>query len=396
MNIVLLTNILNPYRKAFYDELFRQCTEKGHIFHVLVMSAEEYNREWHYEDYQGPYSILLQCKAFRIGHLPIYINQDLYRQMSKLKPDIVIMAGGYMLPSVWKASSYKKKLGYQTFFWSESHLDEKREYRRMTLFLREKIRKQFYRKFDGFWYPGEKALQFIQKYSNEDAEYFQIPNLIDNTKFLKKTEAITQNPDWKQGSAKLKEKYNISQDKKILFAPMRLHWSKGLIPFMKLLHQTTGAEKVQLVVAGSGEAEAEKEIQNAAAELGIDLKLLGYQEEPQIIELYYAADAFFLPSVSDPSPLTCVEALWCGKPMLVSEYVGNYPEVIRQGENGYMFRYSNEAEALGIIAKFILQTEEWYKKASVISRQIAQEHFALDKVTADLLQNMKLTKEAEK
>ena len=48
MNIVLLTNILNPYRKAFYDELAKQCDEMGHAFHVLVMSEKEYNREWKY------------------------------------------------------------------------------------------------------------------------------------------------------------------------------------------------------------------------------------------------------------------------------------------------------------------------------------------------------------
>ena len=30
--------------------------------------------------------------------------------------------------------------------------------------LREKIRKKFYQKVDGFWYPGEKALAFVEKY----------------------------------------------------------------------------------------------------------------------------------------------------------------------------------------------------------------------------------------
>ena len=183
MTIVLLTNILNPYRKAFYDELSKQCKERGDSFRVLVMSAREYNREWEYDDYKAEYSILLKNRTFRIKHLPIYFNQDLKFRLEELQPDVVVMAGGYMLPSVWKACKYKKRLGYKTFFWSESHLDERRDYDSLVLMIREYIRKRFYPMFDGFWYPGEKALEFIKKYANPDAKFCRIPNLIDNVKF---------------------------------------------------------------------------------------------------------------------------------------------------------------------------------------------------------------------
>ena len=107
-----------------------------------------------------------------------------------------------------------------------------------------------------------------------------------------------------------------------------------------------------------------------------------------IIELYYAADAFFMSSLSDPSPLTCVEALWCGKPLFVSEYVGNYPEVIKQGENGYMYRYSDEQEAVKLLDAFVSASDDWKKKASEISLQIASERFDLEQVTRRLLTEM--------
>ena len=377
MNIVLLTNILSPYRKAFYDELSKQCKEMGHLFYVLVMSESEYNREWHYEEYKGDYSILLKCKTFRIKHLPIYWNPDLKKRLQEISPDIVVMAGGYMLPSVWKACRYKRRMKYKTYFWSESHLDERRTYDSFILKIRECIRKMFYRKFDGFWYPGEKALQLIQKYAKSGVEYYHIPNLIDNQKFQEKLRVQKSSKD------EIKQKYGLSMSKTILFAPMRLNWVKGLEPFMEIVSRSENRDRIQLAVAGNGELK--EELRKKAVELSVDLKLLGYHEEKDIIELYYAADAFFMSSLSDPSPLTCIEALWCGKPLFVSEYVGNYPEVIKQGENGYMYRYSDEQEAVKLLDEFVSAPDAWKKKASEISLQIATEDFDLERVSRRLL-----------
>lgn len=380
MNIVLLTNILNPYRKAFYDELYRQCKEKENQFHVLVMSPGEYNREWKYDDYKGDYTVLLKCRAYRIKHLPIYHNPDLKKRLKELSPDIVIMAGGYMLPSVWKACRYRKELHYKIYFWSESHLDEKREYSSGLLKIREKIRRSFYKKFDGFWYPGEKARQLIQKYAKPNAEYYQIPNLIDNDKFLDGVEK------GKLSGTEIREKYHLSLDKKLFFAPMRLHWVKGLIPFLEIIKESKHKEQIQVAVAGNGELE--EEIREKAEEYGVDLKLLGYCEEEKVIELYRAADVFFMSSLSDPSPLSCVEAIWCGLPLFVSEHVGNYPEVVRQGQNGYVYSYSDKKQAVEYLDDLMEKDPAWYQRAAEISRTIAGECFEIRRATEKLLREM--------
>lgn len=380
MNIVLLTNILNPYRKAFYDELYKKCGERGHYFSVLVMSSKEYNREWEYEDYKGEYSILLRCRTYRLKHLPFYVNPDLKTKLEKLAPDMIIMAGGYMLPSLWKACRYQKKYKYKTYFWSESHLDEKREYRSGLLKVRDIIRERFYKKFDGFWYPGEKALQLIERYAKPKAECYRIPNLIENQKF---SDALKND---KSSREEIRKKYCLSDEKTVFFAPMRLNWVKGLIPFLEIVEQSEYKDRLQIAVAGSGELE--KEIREKAEELKIDLKLLGYCEEEKIIELYRAADVFFMSSLSDPSPLSCVEAVWCGLPLFVSEHVGNHPEVVRQGKNGYVYSYNNAKQAVMYLDELMGNDKEWYKTAGEVSKEIAKNEFELEKVTERLLKEM--------
>lgn len=379
MKMVLLTNILSPYRRVFFDEIALQCKKVGDTFSVLVMSPEEYDREWHYEEYKTEYTILLKCKTFRIKHIPIYINVDLKEKLESLKPDIVIIAGGYMLPSAWKASKIVGKQGGRLLFWSESHLGEKRQYGCLILWIRERVRRSFYSKFEGFLYPGEKAKQFIECYAGINVKYYFIPNLIDNRKFLKISEHCGEKYE-------IRKKYGLNCHKFIMFSPMRLTWVKGLEPFMDLFVKSGCSEKVQLVVAGTGELY--EKLQNKAKKLKIDLKLLGYHEERDIIELYNGADCFLMPSLSDPSPLSCVEAIWCGLPILVSEHVGNSPEIVEEGINGYVFSYENRKEAQEKIRKIVNASSEWLEKASMRSREIAQERFELKKMTKNLIDSL--------
>ena len=78
-----------------------------------------------------------------------------------------------------------------------------------------------------------------------------------------------------------------------------------------------------------------------------------------------------MPSLSNPNPLTCIEALWCGLPLLVSTHVGNYPEVIRIGKNGFVFDYSKPEEAVNIISQVIASSSEWRTNAKKVSLDIA-------------------------
>lgn len=383
MRVLILTNILNPYRKAFFDEMNRQLESAGGSLRVLVMSRTEYDRQWKYEEYATDYSVLLKCWSFRVRNLPFYFNKDLEQRIAEFKPDVLVMDGGYMLPSNWKCLKLQKKYGYKLHFWSESHLSQQNSYHSLTKFVREMIRKSFYQKVDGFWYPGEKALAFVKKYCKANAELYQLPNLIEYRKFLFPDD-ITEEERKKQRDT-VREKYGIDKEKRMWFAPMRLHWHKGLIPFMELFAKVDGYQDVQLVVAGEGTKEAKEEIRSKAKELDVNLNLVGYHGEEETIKLYHAADAFFLPSVSDPSPLTCIEALWCGLPLLVSEYVGNAPEVVEHGENGYVFSFENQSCGAEMIREFMNRDVDWMSKASSKSLELAKERFGLENVTSRLL-----------
>ena len=120
----------------------------------------------------------------------------------------------------------------------------------------------------------------------------------------------------------------------------------------------------------------------------MDLRLLGYKEQEEIIKLYALADCFLLPSISDPNPLTVIEALWSGLPLLLSSNVGNYPETIKIGENGFVFKHNGKEKAVELIDKLIISDKTWRDNASKVSLEIARQHYTSKLVIDNLLEQL--------
>lgn len=358
MKIVLYTNILTPYRKYFYDLFYQECRDNGDTFLVLVMAENENNRSWYYKDFETNYTRLLSGKTISRVETYIHINNHLKKTLEEINPDVVIASGSYLCPGTWEVANLKNKLNYKLYFWSESHLGEARQYGGFKIAIREYLRTRFYKKFDGFLCPGKLAFNFVEKYSKKDAIKVLLPNLVDESLFTKE--------DYQVDS--LCERLHTN-NKIIMFTPARLSEVKGIGPFMELLAQAKNHKEVSLIIAGSGLLA--DQLKNRAAELAIDAYFIGPKKQEEIACLYKNTDIFVLPSLSDPNPLTCVEALWSKKPLLVSNHVGNYPEVIQQGENGFMFSYAEEENAVCIIEEMISKSEEWRMKAGKKSYEIA-------------------------
>jgi glycosyltransferase involved in cell wall biosynthesis len=76
-------------------------------------------------------------------------------------------------------------------------------------------------------------------------------------------------------------------------------------------------------------------VERRAHELGVmrETLFLGYQED---VAPYYAAfDAFVLPSGNEGTPVTTIEALAAGRPVVATR-VGGVPDVVRDGEDGFL------------------------------------------------------------
>jgi glycosyltransferase involved in cell wall biosynthesis len=76
-------------------------------------------------------------------------------------------------------------------------------------------------------------------------------------------------------------------------------------------------------------------VERRAHELGVmrHTLFLGYQEE--VARFYAAVDAVVLPSINEGTPVTAIEALAAGRPVVATR-VGGVPDVVRDGEGGFL------------------------------------------------------------
>lgn len=370
MKIVLYTNILTPYRKHFYDLFYEECKSNGDEFYLWIMAETENNRNWHYRDFKAEYATLLPGKTISHGETYIHINTSLQRIIKEIDPDIVIASGSYLCPGVWQIAKWKDRYNYKALFWNESHLGESRDFNSLKYKIRETMRKVFYKKFDGFLYPGKLAKQLVETYANTKAYYIQLPNLIDE-----KLYAL--------------DKKNLDRDneKTVMFCPARLSPVKGIGEFMDILSASKYKEKAKIYVAGDGELK--QTLIDKATQLGLDVHFVGPKSQMEVIDFYKKANIFLLPSLSDPNPLSCIEASWARLPLLVSNHVGNYPEIIMQGKNGYVFSYQDKEEAVHIIDEILCKNSEWLINASEMSRQNAEKIFDSRKTVSRVVEELR-------
>lgn len=376
MRIVIITNILSPYRRFFFDELNKYLEKIDVQFNVILMADTERGRSWKYEDLKTDYTIKLPNKTLYIkDDIFIHINCGLEEKLKSLKPDIVIVGGGYLFPSVWNTIRLQKKLKYKLLFWSESHLNSEKGYSSFKVRVREKIRQVLYNSFDGFLYSGDMSKKLIDFYCNKDKEMYLVPNLVDEEQF-KKADFIRET-----SKKSLRERYNIDFDRYIFICPARLEKVKGIEEFISIYQNISREclDKATLLICGDGELR--ESISRLIESINnVDIRLLGNKSQQELIELYSLSDCFLLPSLSDANPLTCIESLWSGLPLLVSEHVGNHPEVVSEGENGYVFNYKDTLNAKEKIEKLIRSDDNWKKAARNKSKEIALERFESRKI----------------
>ncbi len=65
--------------------------------------------------------------------------------------------------------------------------------------------------------------------------------------------------------------------------------------------------------------------------------LLGHINSQELANMYKVSNALILPSFSDPSPLTVIEALYMKLPIILSNRCGNHFEAVIENLNGYLF-----------------------------------------------------------
>jgi glycosyltransferase involved in cell wall biosynthesis len=106
-----------------------------------------------------------------------------------------------------------------------------------------------------------------------------------------------------------------------------------------------------------------------------NIEYLGYKEGKDLWNFVQNASFIIVPSECyENNPLTVIEAYANGKPVIASE-IGGIPEIIIEGQTGYLFKMGDVNELSKTIIKASQITQAQYEVMSINARNFAKRYF---------------------
>ena len=171
------------------------------------------------------------------------------------------------------------------------------------------------------------------------------------------------------------------EDVFIVSTVARLTWEKGVDVLLEGFARAVKVEpRLRLVIVGDGPQGVWLRERIAAEGLGDQVRLLGYVENAR--SLLGAFDAFALPSRTEGWPLSIMEAMAAGLPVVASG-VGGIPELVLGGQCGILVEpgeVNQLKDALVDLARDPIKARKLGQKAALHARKHFSAQIMVDRV----------------
>lgn len=254
-----------------------------------------------------------------------------------------VLALGWHLKSMIQGILAAKRLGMATLVRGDSQLATPRS--QLKKLIKAATYPHLLRAFDAALCVGIHNRTYFEHYGYPSTRLFHSPHCIDTERFRKGATA--------EARAILRNRFDIGEDERVvLFAGKLLPFKRPLDIAAALGMLLQQGKRYRLMVAGSGPLD--QDLMQSALALGIDLTLLGFQNQTEMPAAYGASDLLVLPSSGRETwGLVANEALACGLPIIVSDQVGCAPDLAADGIVGRVFPVGDiRALATAIEARF--------------------------------------------
>jgi glycosyltransferase involved in cell wall biosynthesis len=138
----------------------------------------------------------------------------------------------------------------------------------------------------------------------------------------------------------------------------RLCEQKGQLLLIEAVRMLTERQiAFELVLAGDGEMRAA--IERLIAQYGLEnrIRITGWISSTQVREEILGARGLVLPSFAEGLPVVIMEALALRRPVLTT-YVAGIPELVRHGENGWLFPAGSVEELTDALQAYLALPDE--------------------------------------
>lgn len=175
------------------------------------------------------------------------------------------------------------------------------------------------------------------------------------------------------------------QDKRIVLFLSRLHKVKGCDLLLNAFAQAAGLdERLHLVMAGPDQTGWQTSLQGQARRLGIEQRVTwpGMLVGDLKWSAYQAADVFVLPSHSENFGVVVAEALACGLPVLISDKVNIWREVMDAGAG--LIEADTNAGTAALLQRWLATPPPEATTMRALARACFDDHFEVSRAATAL------------
>ena len=212
---------------------------------------------------------------------------------------------------------------------------------------------QFYKSMDLLVTVNPCFIDKLEAHGIDRRKITYIPNYVSQKDFYP-----IENCDKFQ----LKEKYGLAPDKFTVLTVGQLQIRKGIMEFIGLAKKMPD---VQFVWAGDFSfgkiSDGYEKIKHIRANPPSNVTFLGFVEREHMNELYNMADVMFLPSYNELFPMTVLESMNCGIPILLRD-LELYKDILFD-----FYLKGNENKDFNHILRKLQREPDFYQKAKDMS-----------------------------
>lgn len=260
--------------------------------------------------------------------------QALLQKARKFRPDVIHLTG-YYDPAQLLLLGWAKVQGIPVVMQNESTaVDHKRGS------LKEYFKRFVFSQCAGFFCFGSQSAQYLIQLGVKPAKILLQKNAVDNATLRSVYEkSVSQRSDQQQALS-LRQHNFIFVGRLIEFKNL----PTLITAFAQAITQSAMAHQWGLVLLGDGVEKDSLQTQINALNLTDRVTLLSGRPWFRVPEILALSDVLVLPSRSEPWGLVVNEAMACSLPAIVSERCGCVPDLVHDGQNGFVFNPDQPAQ----------------------------------------------------
>lgn len=363
---VVVNNILAPYRLHMFEALNEICDQAGWEFSAHFMAITEPGREhW----LSASNQIGFKYKVWADVAPPTrggawHFNPGLIAFLQKTAPDVVLFGGPWGSMTGIVTSMIGLPRTPVLIGWLELCRAQEDQFSGW----RGTIKRYLTRKYTHFAVPGSMGKGVLQELTGSNSNILTLPNVI-NEEHFKRTSASAQS------RKQTRKKHGLDPNRPLAIWPARLEREKNVPSVLQLLNPATlGTWQIAIVGGGTQRAEIARLIRER--DLEEHISIVGPVQYREMPDLYACSDLFLLPSMQDRNPLSVIEAMFSGLPLVLSQQVGNAPEALESGKNGWLCDAENADSIRQVLVAAFGTPLDRLRSMGSVSAQTAENHWA--------------------